>query len=283
MLRRRSTAPLDNDAEDDGNQPVLPRRRSLGNFDQDTASSARRTSLILDDPPRRRSTSNKDDPPMPERYRAPVRSSFDGGGESTAHIHDRLREHPLFKNANKLFVDQLIEGMTVELFQPGGPILEEGDPAYMLYFLHRGEVGVSVKGKAVATLSDGAFFGEMALLEKNSKRNATVKAIGFCDCRVIHKDQFKRLLKLFPAERAFFEAEADRRSAQLQTVKKAESQPAFMRFQQARRKSEDLTKMQELPPPYIAEAFLVTAMLSRARDAQKEAGLDDSPRGAGLC
>lgn len=277
---------LDSDDESPRkNKKTLTRRRS---FDQDTVASAQRSSLLnVLEPPRRRSLNNVDAQPMPERYRAPVRSAIDGEGQ-TSSIHEKLREHFLFRSANKLFVDQIIQSMTVELFQPGAAILNEGDAAYLLYFLHRGEVQVSVKGKTVASLSDGAFFGEMALLEKNSKRNATVVATSFCDCRVIHKNRFNRLLKLFPAERMFFEAEADRRAEQLQKMKQAEKEASLkaqyqeaapakpQRPSQEKRPSQnDNVKMEELPPPYIAEAFLVTAMLNRAHPAHHEVGMDD--------
>lgn len=291
---------LDSDDESPRkNKKTLTRRRSLGNFDQDTVASAQRSAEVnVLEPPRRRSLSNVDAQPMPERYRAPVRSAIDGEGQ-TSSINEKLREHFLFRSANKLFVDQIIQSMTVELFQPGAAILNEGEAAYLLYFLHRGEVQVSVKGKTVASLSDGAFFGEMALLEKNSKRKATVVANSFCDCRVIHKDRFNRLLKLFPAERMFFEAEADRRAEQLQKMKQAEKEASLKAQYQSeavarqkkkeeaapvktRRPSQekipsqnDHVKMEELPPPYIAEAFLVTAMLSRAHPAHHEVGMDD--------
>lgn len=261
----------------------------MGNFDKETASSTRRNSEVNVHSPRRRSASNLHSQPLPERFRAPVRSSLDGD-QATQHVNESVRRHPLFQSANKLFVDQIISGMTVELFQPGARILTQGDEAYLLYFLHRGDVEVSVHGNVVATLRDGAFFGEMALLDKTSKRNATVKAVSFCDCRVIHRKNFNRLLKLFPAERAFFEAEADRRNAQLQTVKKAET---TLRSEQAsgankergskgsgkgrssldKKGSSQGMEVKELPPPYIAEAFLVTAMLNRAYPT--EVGRDD--------
>lgn len=272
----------------------MVRRRSLGNFDLDTASSARRSeantdthTLLTEISPRRRSAGNVSTAkPMPERFRAPVRSLSIGNTQDAAkHMNECLLNHPLFKNANKLFVDQITQGMTVELFQPGATILEEGEIAYLLYFLHRGEVQVTVKGKEVATLTDGAFFGEMALLEKNSKRSATVTASRFCDCRVIHKSHFGRLLKLFPAERAFFEAEAERRAAQLASVKKQENEKLQLAsnsdLKQPRRKqsgqSDTKSQVQALPDPYIAEAFLVTAMMNRARGAHQGGALDDDP------
>lgn len=258
------------------------RRKSLGHFDQETSSSARRASQQeerLDSAlqPRRRSMANAVEAPMTqpmaERFRAPVRSVLQG--DSTARMIESLKTHPLFRTANKLFVEQIVQSFTVELFNAGATILEEGETAYLLYFLYRGEVDVSVQGKKVATLSDGAFFGEMALLEKNSKRNATVSAATFCDCRVIHKDTFARLLKLFPAERAFFESEADRRAVQLKDVKKQaaadKSAKKLKDAQRERRGSVEIEVVQDLAPPFIAEAFLISAMVNRARSAREKA------------
>ncbi len=49
-------------------------------------------------------------------------------------------------------------------------------------------------GKVVATLSDGAFFGEIALLT-SSPRTATVRASADCDCFTLDKSDFTRVLR----------------------------------------------------------------------------------------
>jgi len=258
--------------------PSQPRRRSFnagdGTFGATVASSMRASSSE----PRRRSLGAEEGAPLPERYRAPVRSAFHQGITSdSGSLSQNITEHPLFRNANKHFVDQMIQDMTVELFQPGSIIISEGDLGLNLYFLHRGDVKVSAKGNHLAALSSGTFFGEMALLEKNSKRGATVEATSFCDCRVLHRRHFQMLLKNFPQERAFFQAEADRRARANEVAKERTARRNSTEM--ARRSSkvppiEETPLVVELKEPFIAEAFFVSAMLSRIGQSQTTGDCD---------
>lgn len=49
----------------------------------------------------------------------------------------------------------------------------------------------------IATLQTGGFFGEMALLDQ-APRNATVRAIDYCDLFLLGRDKFVRTLKCYP-------------------------------------------------------------------------------------
>ena len=59
------------------------------------------------------------------------------------------------------------------------------------------------------TLSDGDFFGELALLHQQ-RRTATVRAVGYCDLYVLDQEAFDRTLTLYPE----FEKEIRRVSEQ---------------------------------------------------------------------
>jgi CPA1 family monovalent cation:H+ antiporter len=62
------------------------------------------------------------------------------------------------------------------------------------------------------TLSDGAFFGEMALLSEKP-RNATVKATSYCDVYILHKDAFKNAIGSYPEFREHLEDTHNSRTA----------------------------------------------------------------------
>ena len=73
--------------------------------------------------------------------------------------------------------------------------------------MRQGEVSVQVNHVQVATLQQGAFFGEMSLLS-NERRSATVAALTDCTCLELSRADFDELLG--PLD-AIIKAEADRR------------------------------------------------------------------------
>eukprot|EP00438_Fugacium_kawagutii_P003751 Skav233314 [mRNA] locus=scaffold3767:132191:133486:- [translate_table: standard] len=80
-----------------------------------------------------------------------------------------------------------------------------------MYILHRGDVEVVIGGTTVCTLSDGAVFGEIAVLWQKfwvtpeaaplalcknpllARRTATIRAKTLCDCRVTYRDSLLKV------------------------------------------------------------------------------------------
>jgi cyclic nucleotide-binding protein len=91
-----------------------------------------------------------------------------------------------------------------ETFQPGQVVFEQGDPGDCAYFIHSGEVAVVVgkgaEARQVAKLSQGQYFGEMALITSHP-RNATVRAINETKVAVLGKENFLTLVNLMPSTR----------------------------------------------------------------------------------
>lgn len=81
---------------------------------------------------------------------------------------------------------QLASALVEYVYGPGEVIVEQGSAGSMFYIIASGSVDVSILQNAqrtsVATLSAGAFFGEMSLLT-GEKTNAEIKASG--DCTVL--------------------------------------------------------------------------------------------------
>ena len=79
------------------------------------------------------------------------------------------------------------------LFKAGDTILTEGEEGNSAFLITTGSVEVIVgegkKAKVVATLGEGAIFGEMSLLEPGP-RSATVKAVTDTECSVTSYDDF---------------------------------------------------------------------------------------------
>ena len=76
--------------------------------------------------------------------------------------------------------------------------MHEGDPGNRFYIIVRGTVQVLKGSKRIATLQDGDYFGEIALLN-DSPRTATVQAIRECICISLNRQTFFTLLKSHPA------------------------------------------------------------------------------------
>ena len=74
----------------------------------------------------------------------------------------------------------LAQAATSHVFAPGETVIRAGDPGSSMFVVHNGRVSVQVsengRARTVATLSEGAFFGEMALFT-GEPRTANIVAI----------------------------------------------------------------------------------------------------------
>jgi hypothetical protein len=93
---------------------------------------------------------------------------------------------------------------TYEIYQPGDVIFQEGEMGDCAYFIHTGQVEVVVRDhgleKVVATLMEGQYFGETALITSHP-RNATVRAVNATKVAVLGKKNFMTMLTLLPSAR----------------------------------------------------------------------------------
>ena len=88
--------------------------------------------------------------------------------------------------------------MGVLMLAPEGQVLvREGHPGEALFVLMSGAVRVAARGKRLATLHTGAYFGEIALL-RGVNCTASVTALSRSLLLVIHKPQFEELLAKVP-------------------------------------------------------------------------------------
>ena len=108
-----------------------------------------------------------------------------------------LRQVPLFAGCTKRELSE-IAMLADELALPEGAVLiKEGKLGHEFFLLLDGEVDVRMKGRKVASLANGTFFGEMALVSARP-RNATVTALSPVRVLVVHEQAFRRLLRDSP-------------------------------------------------------------------------------------
>jgi CRP-like cAMP-binding protein len=96
------------------------------------------------------------------------------------------RKFGLFRNATRTSV-----------YPPNTTIFKEGEEGHLMYAIKRGRVAVVVEGKTLDTLGEEEVFGEMALLEHNT-RAATVVALEETELVEIDKAQFYLLVRQNP-------------------------------------------------------------------------------------
>jgi len=120
--------------------------------------------------------------------------------ELAIHIHAEVLEKiPIFRGADDGFIKEIVMKLNPAMFTPGDVIFREGEIGHNMYFISRGSVEIihEKTGKVFATISEGGYFGEIALL-MDSPRNATVRAIDYCDLYTLDKDSFQVVLTHFP-------------------------------------------------------------------------------------
>lgn len=127
-----------------------------------------------------------------------------------------IEKVPLFRGASPLLLREIAVELRAALFTPGDYIFRAGEIGRHMYFISRGTVEVIAEdGQTIlSTLSDGAFFGEIALLFQ-CPRTASIRAIDFCDMYSFDKESFERVLAYFPEFAAFVREEAERRKEAL--------------------------------------------------------------------
>ena len=95
-------------------------------------------------------------------------------------IVERLAAVDIFAPLSTDETRMLAQAATSHVFAPGETVIRAGDPGSSMFVVHNGRVSVQVsengRPRTVATLSDGAFFGEMALFT-GEPRTANVVAL----------------------------------------------------------------------------------------------------------
>lgn len=126
----------------------------------------------------------------------------------------RLAKIDFFKNCSQQFLQVLVWDLKEQTFQPGEILIQEGDIGNCMYLLNIGVVDVTVADKHVATLYDGSFFGEIAVVTSDAvaaKRTASITAKTVCACWCIDRTALLKAMSAYPKDRAVISKWADER------------------------------------------------------------------------
>jgi CRP-like cAMP-binding protein len=105
-----------------------------------------------------------------------------------------LKKIPFFAELSDEDLEAIISKVQMQYFAPEHVIFKKGDAGDIMYIIKRGNVQVIRGNNIIATLKDGQFFGEMALVS-DDPRNATVKTVTELEVLTLNKMDFKRLLE----------------------------------------------------------------------------------------
>lgn len=103
---------------------------------------------------------------------------------------------PLFAHLDVAAVSELVAILKARTVAAGAVIIRKGDRGDAMYFVASGAVDVDTGGAHVR-LTEGSFFGEMALLSRE-RRNASVTALRGTDLLVLDAEEFHHLVDRNP-------------------------------------------------------------------------------------
>ena len=89
---------------------------------------------------------------------------------------EQLKEVPLLAGLDKRSLARVAAQMRERTVSAGSDVVVQGESGIGFFVILGGEAAVTVDGKPRRTLGPGDYFGEIALLNKDAIRSATVTA-----------------------------------------------------------------------------------------------------------
>ena len=124
-----------------------------------------------------------------------------------------MQNIPLFSQVGDAFIAQVAVNLELVIATPGDYLFKKGDAGEEMFLIISGEVDVMAadEEQVLATLSDGDYFGEIALF-MNMKRTASIRASTFCNLYKLEKHTFEQVIDCHPEIAAEIERKAMERA-----------------------------------------------------------------------
>lgn len=134
-------------------------------------------------------------------------------------LSNHLRSVPIFKDLPEAFINRLRDRVNLLSFEPGQPIVKQGETADAFYLIRMGHVKVyesyaDGQVMVLSYLSRGQFFGETGLVTEGGVRNANCTALDHVEVVRIDKKDFDDMIRLFPDIKAQLKEIAESRLAE---------------------------------------------------------------------
>jgi cyclic nucleotide-binding protein len=100
-----------------------------------------------------------------------------------------LRNVPMLAPLSVAAMEHLAEHLSSQTVSSGSRIIDQGDAGDRFYVVSEGQFVVTRDGRTVATMGQGDFFGEIALL-RDTPRSATVIALTDSEVYILERGEF---------------------------------------------------------------------------------------------
>ncbi|ORY39549.1 hypothetical protein BCR33DRAFT_720012 [Rhizoclosmatium globosum] len=97
---------------------------------------------------------------------------------------------------DNIYLGRIATALNPVFYIPGDFIVIQGEQATEMFFIQSGKVNIVVSGKTVTSFTEGAFFGEVALIA-NIPRTATVQAATSCQLYSLSAKDFNSIILEF--------------------------------------------------------------------------------------
>lgn len=127
-------------------------------------------------------------------------------------VWDQVIKVPMFTELGTVTVSEIVSKLRVRHYPPRFIVVRRGEPGDSMFFISEGEVEVRLPHGSVK-LSQGGFFGEMALLDR-LPRSATIATTQPTTLLVLYASDFYEVASHIPSLVESVEREARRRRAE---------------------------------------------------------------------
>ena len=135
--------------------------------------------------------------------------------ETQLYIHKNLvTKVTFFQSCDEAFIKEIVQSLDLQVCLEDAMVVEEGDIAREMYFLRQGEMSVLEPGggtRSVATLLEGSYFGEIAVLVSGARRLNTIVSLTKCEFYALSRGALIRILVDFPEYEEPIKSAAHRR------------------------------------------------------------------------
>jgi voltage-gated potassium channel len=125
-------------------------------------------------------------------------------------VWDQVSRVPIFASLGVVTLSEIVGKLRTRYYPARVTVLHRGDPGDSMFFISNGEVEVRLPTGGTIRLGDGAFFGEMSLLERQP-RAATITTTTPTTLLVLYASDFYEIASHIPALAKAVEYEARRR------------------------------------------------------------------------
>lgn len=125
-------------------------------------------------------------------------------------VWDQVTRVPIFASLGTVTLSEIVGKLRTRYYPARVTVLRRGDPGDSMFFISNGEVEVRLPTGGTVRLGDGAFFGEMSLLNRQP-RAATIATTIPTTLLVLYASDFYEIASHIPALAEAVENEARRR------------------------------------------------------------------------